>query len=81
MSYVDADITAFNGGRGYVEITLTDRNKKIVLEMSVYCAKTLMKLARKITHRQREFARWQENIYLNLKDESGYDPSKKEFEL
>lgn len=80
MNYPNARIENFRGGDGNFEIVLQSEGKSLRIKLGVYCARTLMRLARQIAHKQRLYSDGERETYLRLANQSGYDPNKKEFE-
>lgn len=75
MEYPEFSINYFLGYKNHVEISITTRNKKVVVQKTATGAVTsLVKLAQEITGRYRNYALGEWQLYLQMKKQSGYVP-------
>lgn len=67
-----AAITHFDGNTGIAEIIIESRNKKVVIEVSTSCARTIVNLGWELVAKQREYAQRQWDQYYRLKRLTNY---------
>jgi hypothetical protein len=78
IEYPRAEITSFNGGMGKLTITLSTYHKKIKIVLSVGCLRTIVKLAREGTNKQRAYALQEWRTYKSLQSATGSTPPEGE---
>ena len=78
IEYPQAEITSFSGGMGRLTITLSTYHKTIKVVLSVGCLRTLVKLAREGTNKQRAYALQEWKTYKSLQQTTGSTPPEGE---
>jgi hypothetical protein len=78
LEYPQAEITSFSGSTGKITLTLSTFHKKISIVISVSCVRTLVKLAREGTNRQRAYALQEWTLYKKLRQDTGSTPPEGE---